>query len=167
MLPIMDCSFPFSSATQCMLQQDKEQLDQQRCSQPQSHHTGHNVAAQRPWVGRMEPLQCRDLLVQNALFSGDLEMVRKYFTRSTAINLIIESRGEELRWTSRKFGGCAEWERRGEAVGNCLCWGGEAEDEGCLAEAWALLKHPGTRLQTTLTKMGFAGLHASKRQQEG
>lgn len=110
MLPIMDCSFPSSSATQRLLQQDKEQLDQQSCSQPRSYHSEHSVAAQRPWVGRKEPLQCQDLLVQNALFTGDLEMVQKYFTRSTAINLIIETRGEELRWTSKKFGGCAEWE---------------------------------------------------------
>ncbi|KFZ68566.1 Ankyrin repeat and SOCS box protein 10, partial [Podiceps cristatus] len=53
---------------------------------------------------RLEPLECRDLLVQNALFTGDLEMVQKYFTKSAAINLIIETRGDELRWTSRKFG---------------------------------------------------------------
>ncbi|KFQ33675.1 Ankyrin repeat and SOCS box protein 10, partial [Mesitornis unicolor] len=53
---------------------------------------------------RSEPLECRDLLVQNALFTGDLEMVQKYFTKGTAVNLIIESRGDELRWTSRKFG---------------------------------------------------------------
>ncbi|KFV79003.1 Ankyrin repeat and SOCS box protein 10, partial [Struthio camelus australis] len=55
--------------------------------------------------GRTEPLECRDLLVQNALFTGDLEMVRKYFTKGAAINLIIETKGDELRWTSRKFGG--------------------------------------------------------------
>ncbi|NXJ14032.1 ASB10 protein, partial [Odontophorus gujanensis] len=101
---IMDCSFPFSSAVQHSLQRDREQLDRHSCSQPRYLHTEHSVPAQRSWVGRMEPLQCRDLLVQNALFTGDLEMVQKYFTRSTAINLIIEIRGEELHWTSRKFG---------------------------------------------------------------
>lgn len=110
-LPIMDCSFPFSSATQRSLQQDKEQPDQQRCARPPSPRTERSVAAQQSWVGRTEPLQCQDLLVQNALFSGDLEMVQKFFTRSAAINLIIETRSEELRWTSKKFGGCAEWER--------------------------------------------------------
>uniref|UniRef100_A0A8C3Q881 Uncharacterized protein n=1 Tax=Geospiza parvula TaxID=87175 RepID=A0A8C3Q881_GEOPR len=50
------------------------------------------------------PLQCQDLLVQNALFTGDLDMVRKYFTKSSAINLIIETRGDVLRWTSSKRG---------------------------------------------------------------
>ncbi|KAM6134360.1 ankyrin repeat and SOCS box protein 10 [Pterocles gutturalis] len=53
---------------------------------------------------RLEPLECRDLLVQNALFTGDLEMVRKFFTPGAAINLVIEIRGDELRWTSRKRG---------------------------------------------------------------
>lgn len=110
-LPVMDCSLPFSSAMQRSLQQDKEQLDQQRRARPHSLHPERNVAAQQSWVGRREPLQCQDLLVQNALFTGDLEMVQKFFTRSAAINLIIETRSEELRWTSKKFGGCAEWER--------------------------------------------------------
>ncbi|XP_067391784.1 ankyrin repeat and SOCS box protein 10 isoform X2 [Emydura macquarii macquarii] len=53
---------------------------------------------------RLEPIECRDVLVQNALFTGDLEAVQKHFTESAAINLIIESKGDELRWTSRKFG---------------------------------------------------------------
>ncbi|NXN97410.1 ASB10 protein, partial [Rhinopomastus cyanomelas] len=53
---------------------------------------------------RLEPLECRDLLVQNALFTGDLPMVQKFFSRSSAINLVIESKGEELRWISRKRG---------------------------------------------------------------
>uniref|UniRef100_A0A8C5J221 Ankyrin repeat and SOCS box containing 10 n=1 Tax=Junco hyemalis TaxID=40217 RepID=A0A8C5J221_JUNHY len=55
-------------------------------------------------LGRLEPLQCQDLLVQNALFTGDLDMVQKYFTKSSAINLIIETRGDVLRWTSSKRG---------------------------------------------------------------
>uniref|UniRef100_A0A803W706 Ankyrin repeat and SOCS box containing 10 n=1 Tax=Ficedula albicollis TaxID=59894 RepID=A0A803W706_FICAL len=53
---------------------------------------------------RLEPLECRDLLVQNALFTGDLDMVQKYFTKGSAINLIIETRGDVLRWTSSKRG---------------------------------------------------------------
>ncbi|KFQ95961.1 Ankyrin repeat and SOCS box protein 10, partial [Nipponia nippon] len=71
------------------------------------HHSEHslNPVGQGCQNSRLEPLECRDLLVQNALFTGDLEMLRKYFTKSAAINLIIETKGDELRWTSRKFGG--------------------------------------------------------------
>ncbi|KGL86853.1 Ankyrin repeat and SOCS box protein 10, partial [Charadrius vociferus] len=73
------------------------------------HHSEHSLSpvGQRCQNSRLEPLECRDLLVQNALFTGDLEMVQKYFTKSAAINLIIENKGDELRWTSRKFGGYA------------------------------------------------------------
>ncbi|XP_006007161.1 ankyrin repeat and SOCS box protein 10 isoform X1 [Latimeria chalumnae] len=52
----------------------------------------------------MEPMVCQDLLVQNALFTGDLEKIRELFTKHSAINLIIEARGGELRWTSKSFG---------------------------------------------------------------
>ncbi|XP_009867250.1 PREDICTED: ankyrin repeat and SOCS box protein 10 [Apaloderma vittatum] len=105
----MDCTFPFSSGTQRLLQLDEEQLDQWKSSQhvrPQNHH---HAWSQSP-VGRgcrnnrLTPLECQDLLVQNALFTGDLEMVQKYFTKGAAINLVIETRGDELRWTSRKRG---------------------------------------------------------------
>ncbi|KFV11554.1 Ankyrin repeat and SOCS box protein 10, partial [Tauraco erythrolophus] len=70
------------------------------------HHSEHSLSpvGQRCQDSRLEPLECRDLLIQNALFTGDLEMVQKYFTKSAAINLIIEAKGDELRWTSRKLG---------------------------------------------------------------
>ncbi|NXM67810.1 ASB10 protein, partial [Serilophus lunatus] len=98
---VMDCTIPLSSATQHLLQpgQEKYPCHVRSCSE-------HSLspAGQRCQHSRLEPLQCRDLLVQNALFTGDLDMVQKYFTKSAAINLIIETRGDELRWTSRKRG---------------------------------------------------------------
>ncbi|KAM6338636.1 ankyrin repeat and SOCS box protein 10 [Podargus strigoides] len=105
----MDCTFPFSSATQRLLQLDEEQLDEQKHSRrlrSRYHHSGHSLSPvdQGCQKSHLEPLECRDLLVQNALFTGNLEMVQKYFTKSAAVNLIIESKGDELRWTSRKFG---------------------------------------------------------------
>uniref|UniRef100_A0A7M4FP71 Ankyrin repeat and SOCS box containing 10 n=1 Tax=Crocodylus porosus TaxID=8502 RepID=A0A7M4FP71_CROPO len=39
-----------------------------------------------------------------ALFAGDLALVRRHFPESAAVNLVIEARGDELRWTSRKLG---------------------------------------------------------------
>ncbi|KAF1532695.1 Ankyrin repeat and SOCS box protein 10, partial [Eudyptes sclateri] len=106
---IMGCTSPFSSATQRLLQLDEEQLDQWKYSwriRPLYHHSDHSLSpvGQGRQNSRLEPLECRDLLVQNALFTGDLEMVQKYFTKNAAINLIIETKGDELRWTSRKFG---------------------------------------------------------------
>ncbi|NXC38287.1 ASB10 protein, partial [Penelope pileata] len=89
----MDCTIPLSSATRRSLQREKGQP----WEQPQHRSLGARERC-------TEPLPCHDLLVQNALFSGDLEMVQKYFTRSAAVNLVIETRGDELRWTSRKLG---------------------------------------------------------------
>uniref|UniRef100_A0A8C5TPW9 Ankyrin repeat and SOCS box containing 10 n=1 Tax=Malurus cyaneus samueli TaxID=2593467 RepID=A0A8C5TPW9_9PASS len=99
----MDYTFPLRSATHL------PQLDQWKHShslRSQYHHSEHSLSPDG-WGyqhSRLEPLECRDLLVQNALFTGDLDMVQKYFTKSAAINLIIETRGDVLRWTSRKRG---------------------------------------------------------------
>lgn len=99
----MDCTFPLHSATQRLLQQ----AQWKNSHGVGSHHSEHSLSP-HGWGhqhSRPEPLQCRDLLVQNALFTGDLDMVQKYFTKGAAINLVIETRGDELRWTSRKRGG--------------------------------------------------------------
>lgn len=102
-LPVMDCTSPLRSASQHLLQPAPWKNS---CS-VRSQHSEHRLSPD-DWGhqhGRLEPLQCQDLLVQNALFTGDLDMVQKYFTKSSAINLIIETRGDELRWTSSKRGG--------------------------------------------------------------
>ncbi|NWR66446.1 ASB10 protein, partial [Bucorvus abyssinicus] len=103
---VMDCTLPSSSAAPRSPQLDEEQTDWWKYSQPWYHHNEHSLSlgGQRCPNSRLEPLECRDLLVQNALFTGDLEMVQKYFTKSAAINLVIETKGDELRWTSRKRG---------------------------------------------------------------
>lgn len=106
-LPVMDCTFPLGSATQRLLQ--SAQWKNSRSGRSQSHPSEHSLSPDG-WGcqhSRLEPQQCRDLLVQNALFTGDLDMVQKYFTKSSAINLIIETRGDVLRWTSSKRGGYA------------------------------------------------------------
>ncbi|XP_027759607.1 ankyrin repeat and SOCS box protein 10 isoform X1 [Empidonax traillii] len=99
-----DCTFPLSSATQHLLQPDHWKLPPHVRSQ--CHRSEHSLSldGQGCQYSRLEPLECRDLLVQNALFTGDLDMVQKFFTKSAAINLIIETRGDVLRWTSRKRG---------------------------------------------------------------
>ncbi|KAI1242479.1 hypothetical protein IHE44_0000004 [Lamprotornis superbus] len=71
-----------------------------------SHHSEHSLSPDGSGHQHrhLEPLECRDLLVQNALFTGDLDMVQKYFTKGAAVDLIIETRGDVLRWTSTKRG---------------------------------------------------------------
>ncbi|NXW79859.1 ASB10 protein, partial [Hirundo rustica] len=97
----MDSTFPLHSATRLL-----QPAQWKHSRSARSHHSEHSLSPDG-WGfqhSRLEPLECRDLLVQNALFTGDLDMVQKYFTKSTAINLIIETRSDVLRWTSSKHG---------------------------------------------------------------
>ncbi|KAJ6666687.1 hypothetical protein lerEdw1_020411, partial [Lerista edwardsae] len=52
---------------------------------------------------RREPLECRDLLVQNALYTGDLAQVQQHFPEQAEVNLVIQARSHDLRWTSQKW----------------------------------------------------------------
>ncbi|NXG19229.1 ASB10 protein, partial [Grallaria varia] len=100
----MNCTSPLSSATQHLLQAGHWKCPHHVRPRCQGRECRLSPDGQGCRHGRLEPLHCRDLLLQNALFTGDLGMVQKYFTKSAAINLIIETRGDELRWTSRKRG---------------------------------------------------------------
>ncbi|NWH70236.1 ASB10 protein, partial [Piaya cayana] len=100
---VMSCSFPSGLATRRLARSDEEQPDPRKRSWPRQHRSPSPVGHGRR-ESRLQPLECRDLLVQNALFTGDLEMVTKYFPKGAAVNLVIEAKGDELRWTSRKFG---------------------------------------------------------------
>lgn len=102
-------TFAFTSAALRSLRLDEERLHCWKLAQRVGPSCRPSPSALCPggWGSprrRMEPLACHDFLVQNALFAGDLEMVRQHFTESAAINLVIEAKGDELRWTSRKLG---------------------------------------------------------------
>ncbi|XP_058878976.1 ankyrin repeat and SOCS box protein 10 isoform X1 [Acipenser ruthenus] len=51
-----------------------------------------------------QPEVCQDVVVQNAIFTGDLDTLKQLFPKGTSVNFVIESRGEDLRWISNKFG---------------------------------------------------------------
>uniref|UniRef100_A0A8D0DJ75 Ankyrin repeat and SOCS box containing 10 n=1 Tax=Salvator merianae TaxID=96440 RepID=A0A8D0DJ75_SALMN len=64
---------------------------------------GHGAAWRRR--GLQEPLlECRDMVVQNALYTGNLPEVQRLFSERAEVNLLIESRSHDLRWTSHKWG---------------------------------------------------------------
>ncbi|XP_048367202.1 ankyrin repeat and SOCS box protein 10 isoform X1 [Sphaerodactylus townsendi] len=55
--------------------------------------------------GRKEPLECQDMVVQNALYTGDLEQVQRHFSERAEVNLTILAKShDDLRWTSHKWG---------------------------------------------------------------
>ncbi|XP_060104196.1 ankyrin repeat and SOCS box protein 10 [Heteronotia binoei] len=56
------------------------------------------------WRSRKEPLECQDVVVQNALYTGDLQQVQRLFSERAKVNLVIPARSHDLRWTSQKWG---------------------------------------------------------------
>lgn len=47
---------------------------------------------------------CQDLVVQNAVYTGDLEAMQRLFPRGSTVNLIIEPHGGNMRWTTNGEG---------------------------------------------------------------
>ncbi|XP_060941138.1 ankyrin repeat and SOCS box protein 10 [Limanda limanda] len=52
----------------------------------------------------LPPAMCHDLVVQNALYTGDLEAMRQLFPRGSTANLIIEPQGGDMHWVARGEG---------------------------------------------------------------
>nr|XP_034986105.1 ankyrin repeat and SOCS box protein 10 isoform X1 [Zootoca vivipara] len=50
------------------------------------------------------PSECRDMVVQNALYTGDLAGVQRHFSERAEVNLVIHAKSQDLRWTSQKWG---------------------------------------------------------------
>ncbi|KAM9845266.1 ankyrin repeat and SOCS box protein 10 [Aulostomus maculatus] len=52
----------------------------------------------------LPPAVCHDVVVQNALYTGDLEAMQRLFPRGSTANLIIEPQGGDMRWVARGEG---------------------------------------------------------------
>ncbi|KAL0966222.1 hypothetical protein UPYG_G00292510 [Umbra pygmaea] len=50
------------------------------------------------------PALCHDLVIQNALYTGDVEAVQRFFPRGVTSNLIIKPQGGDMRWVARGEG---------------------------------------------------------------
>lgn len=46
------------------------------------------------------PLVCTDLIIQNALFTGDLETIKQFFPKGSPAKLVIRPEGGAMRWVS-------------------------------------------------------------------
>ncbi|KAJ1098534.1 hypothetical protein NDU88_003644 [Pleurodeles waltl] len=103
-------TFAFSSSALRSLRLEEELLERHKYVQRRNRALQKTSSA--PWLSRglghftrrMDSQVCSDPLVQNALFSGDLGEVQHFFSEDAPVNLIIEARGDELRWTSGELG---------------------------------------------------------------
>ncbi|MBN3309384.1 ASB10 protein, partial [Amia calva] len=107
-------SFAFTSMALRSLRLEEDLLERQRFRKrlvaPQANRYLLQKEARQQGKGQKTgsstepPPVCQDLVVQNAIFSGDLETIRELFPKGTSVNFIIESRGEDLRWISKEMG---------------------------------------------------------------
>ncbi|XP_049979658.1 ankyrin repeat and SOCS box protein 10 [Alexandromys fortis] len=64
-----------------------------------------SVQAYSSWrTPRSSPLLCRDMALQNALYTGDLVRLQDLFPPHSTADLLLESRAAEPRWSSHQRG---------------------------------------------------------------
>lgn len=101
-------SFVFTPTALRSLQHDQDLLDRHeyRKQLASSHLSSYLLrkeardrAPLRPSPSLRAPV-CQDLVVQNAVYTGDLEAMQRLFPRGYMVNLIIEPHGGDMRWTT-------------------------------------------------------------------
>lgn len=108
-------SFAFTSTALRSLRLEEDLLDRQRYKRRLGapHLNQYLLKKELGWKEEgnkkmnsvvEQPEVCQDVVVQNAIFTGDLDTLKQLFPKGTSVNFVIESRGEDLRWISNKFG---------------------------------------------------------------
>ncbi|XP_007234649.2 ankyrin repeat and SOCS box protein 10 [Astyanax mexicanus] len=104
-------SFAFTSTALRSLEQDRDLLERQhyqrRLVDPVvSGYLLRKEAREKTRLSRqtlpeqVPPTVCQDLLVQNALFTGNLEAVKEFFPKGSKATLVIQPEGGAMRWVS-------------------------------------------------------------------
>ncbi|KAF7654361.1 hypothetical protein LDENG_00070750 [Lucifuga dentata] len=115
-------SFVFTPMALRSLQLDEDMLERHKYRKQLAslHLNGYMLkkeARERPSLRSstvLPPAVCHDVVVQNALYTGDLEAMQHHFPRGSTANLIIEPQGGDMRWVAR----------------------GEAQATGCVSQFW-------------------------------
>ncbi|XP_054889235.1 ankyrin repeat and SOCS box protein 10 [Poeciliopsis prolifica] len=105
-------NFVFSSTALRSLELDKDMLERHNYkTQLATHHLSSYILkkeamerAQRRSTFARQPAVCQDVVIHNALYTGDVEALKRFFPRGSMANLVIEPKGGEMRWTARGEG---------------------------------------------------------------
>lgn len=101
-------SFVFTRTALRSLEHDQDLLDRHEYKkQLASYHLSSYMlrketrdrAPLRPSTG-LRAAVCQDLVAQNAVYTGDLEAMQRFFPRGSTVNLIIQPHGGDMRWTT-------------------------------------------------------------------
>ncbi|KAM6948988.1 ankyrin repeat and SOCS box protein 10 [Aplochiton taeniatus] len=102
-------SFAFSPTALRSLQLDKDMLERHKYKQQlaSSRINGYLLkkeardrAPLRACSSASPPAVCHDLVIQNALYTGDLEALKRLFPQGSRANFIIEPQGGDMRWVA-------------------------------------------------------------------
>ncbi|XP_076827314.1 ankyrin repeat and SOCS box protein 10 isoform X1 [Brachyhypopomus gauderio] len=103
--------FAFSPAALRSLEQERDLLERQKHQRRateivltgyllRKEALGRSARSAPPTAGAPPPLVCRDLVVQNALFTGDVGAVKELFPKGVSPTLVIQPEGGAMRWVS-------------------------------------------------------------------
>lgn len=101
-------SFVFTPMALRSLELDEDMLQRHKYKrQMASHHLSSYMlkkeARDREALGSSTArpaAMCYDVVIQNALYTGNLEALQHHFPRGSTANLIIEPQGGDMRWVA-------------------------------------------------------------------
>lgn len=105
-------TFFFTSTALRSLELDKEELERNRHKTQLASHHLTTYMQRKESVNRtswrtsfvQRPLLCQDVVIQNAVYTGNLEALQRLFPRGSIANVVIEPQGGDMRWVARGEG---------------------------------------------------------------
>lgn len=101
-------SFVFTPMALRSLALDEDMLERHKYKKQLASHRLNSYMLKKEARDRVSPgssttmpaAVCHDVVIQNALYTGDLEAMKHFFPKGTTASLIIEPQGGEMRWVA-------------------------------------------------------------------
>lgn len=123
-------SFVFTPTALRSLERDQDILERHRYRKQLASHHLTSYMLRKEARDRAPPRSsaalpaavCQDLVVQNAVYTGDLEAMQRFFPRGSTVNLVIEPQGGDMRWIATGEGRRQPLFSFGIHPGICVLW---------------------------------------------